>query len=579
MPRTPQIRSGVAPVRGSVGRLRVDAPVEAFGGGAGQARVGAGISNLGSGVRAAGEAADRKDEQERRRVRAERQGFLEREFAEEQAAQRKTNGIKGMRAEMEFEKQMNLWLVENKDNLDPDNYVKEFLKFSESKKTQAMNSTPVELQEGASFNMDRFTASTSVTVGKRADTLWQAEDHRVRTEKLETLQQKVIISSEDLKRDFNFNRWWTENNTGVADGLQQAFDNLPPKVQVSARKAWIADTMDKTIARMADEIKTTPQPEIYTEQLKGFVKGTEKATDVDTRDRLNSIIDSKLASRIQHDDRRAKGKQKLWVDQNTAAILDPRNMTADRDMIVHQAKLNKEQFATREDPQGNKAFSLIKKVNKAIGAELHTVNELSIQRMIQEQGPEAARLELEKMVLNEDLNGKQIERSLKAIELGFDKELAPVYADLIKELEGLSENGKLYAADLPLFATEFDSIEGLEIGDRPTRGTLREAHSSAVDAILEYETFGWYEPKSRWNEHKIGGNDLAVFKETISAWADANNVTDGDRLRKYATEMLFPLKKEAAKLTFRRRLMESRLELDDKSINVLDLAKKRIKGL
>ena len=74
MPRTPQIRSGVAPVRGSVGRLRVDAPVEAFGGGAGQARVGAGISNLGSGVRAAGEAADRRREiadQKKRNIAAQ----------------------------------------------------------------------------------------------------------------------------------------------------------------------------------------------------------------------------------------------------------------------------------------------------------------------------------------------------------------------------------------------------------------------------------------------------------------------------------------------------------------------------
>ena len=78
MPSTKSIGSGAAPVRGSVGRLRVDAPVEAFGGGRGLQQLGAGVSNLGGGVRAAGEAQDRRREVadlKKRKIAAQQASF------------------------------------------------------------------------------------------------------------------------------------------------------------------------------------------------------------------------------------------------------------------------------------------------------------------------------------------------------------------------------------------------------------------------------------------------------------------------------------------------------------------------
>ena len=62
MPRTPQLRTGVQPTTGSVGRLRVDAPQGAFGGGAGLARVGQGMQGLGKGIQDVG---DRQDQEQK----------------------------------------------------------------------------------------------------------------------------------------------------------------------------------------------------------------------------------------------------------------------------------------------------------------------------------------------------------------------------------------------------------------------------------------------------------------------------------------------------------------------------------
>lgn len=91
MPRAPEVRTSL-PSEGSVGRLRINAPVEAFGGGAaaqGLADVGRGLQSVGQGVQDIQAARERKQQEELKR---------QQELAKAQAArQKKLNELRNDR--------------------------------------------------------------------------------------------------------------------------------------------------------------------------------------------------------------------------------------------------------------------------------------------------------------------------------------------------------------------------------------------------------------------------------------------------------------------------------------------------
>jgi hypothetical protein len=522
----------------SVGRQRVDAPVEAFGGGA----AAAGLAGAGRAAQSIGQQVERDANRRQREEELKRQ--------ESERLKRRDESFKADRAMLNYRNQMNGYVVENKDRPDIEQNSEDYRAFSERAKKEAMNSIiDPEVSKALSLSIDKSESSYKNMMRNRAVQIRQAEEKAVRNRNFAAAEDKLLVASDELERDFDIQAWFDRHGDDYRRTLEVNSLAIPEGEREGFKKDHLANTFGKIFNKMGNTIASHPNPTKYTELVNSLVDGGQEAGvfSSEQADQLKSTNNKRLKSRAVEDENRRVAAQSEWVNDNRSAIIQLQDNPIARQLVIDNASTQAKLFGTNKDKNGQQALKKIKDLNRSYEAKQQNSNELDVELELLINGPAAAQVKLDQMiatnkvniggkdVIVQNLNKDQFERLTGSIERGYDSALKSVFTDFAKELKDLSESGKLYSATLEAGAREFEPLD-LKAGKSV----------STFDLIVPFA--------SDWDQNQVDGEDLVALLDNVRDWADKNNITDGARLRQYTRELLFPVKQNAARKTFRMRM-------------------------
>jgi len=429
MPQVPRQdpRIGVAQ-GGSVGRLRVNAPVEAFGGGAaaqGLANLGKGLQGLGQGIVDAQEGAEHRAQQA-----AKQQAAIDKAKAERD---KKMRDLMGKRIKLNYDQQMQGLANKLKetqtagtDKTKNDWYNTERGKIQEELLKDVKD--PVE-REGLLLEMQRSDLARMNSLAESQ----RSEDTKYENDVIEAEGGNIVsdfrANYDTLNKDTVTN-WFEQRASSSAQYAQSLIEKGVPKEKVKQlveekRSAGFGEAIKEKIAR----ISASTTPTTAADDIEAIINQVPDSI-MDKDAKRDAINDAKTAakSRVEELDAQAVNAQNTQLDQFASKLAN----------LDNSYEINQEytQFV-KDNPDLRKAAKKIKDDN---AIETPTETEIELSKTLSETlNPEKFRDSLLGMLQDGKISTSTYNEYMKLSKKRMDDKKVEVWNSTLNRLEQITQ--------------------------------------------------------------------------------------------------------------------------------------------
>jgi len=557
MPAIPRPRVSVQPTSGSVGRLRVDAPVEAFTGGA------AGLKAAGSAVATAGAAIQQhgKKQEKAAQNRKAQEGKLE--------FRRRRN---------DYQRAINSWVNENKNSPNRQQARNDFDELRKDLKKQYATMDDQGMNDLFTVEMDEWDNSHINSMDREDNKFYEAENI-AQNERAIGNEEDAIVEQSDaimehgdwntfLNEDIDPNAWIDAGNTAVEEaglGEEQATTFLE-----DGMKRLQVRVLDKA----ADKIQTALDPDQAAATVKQYIDTSELGPE--EKEKMGELVDASLATRKANDIRAVEFERKGRIDSAVEQVGDPDATLADINELVVQAEAAQDSFISPSDPTGQRGVDFIKKAVEARKAPWRATAELDVVWTQLTAGPDAAEVMNRSHLENGLFNYDQYRENQVRIGRGVRKEIADGVKDAITQIKSIikDRDGTVFAARL-VREGEIDNQKEIAKFVSP----VIRPHLAAAEKIGQLvfddkddfegldreigEEVGLTARATAYDQYQLSDQDMSQLFRTVEVYAEANDIKDPNKLISFTKELLFSSKRGVAMLNYQTRIARAITDADE----------------